>query len=196
MVWRANLKPDDASIMRCAVARRCIQLGYQTTSDGTLYLNAVDLASFGDDALFRDVRSQTSYRDMKLGRCLQLPEFAPYFVVVQSKPNPLVILQLHALVPSPSTSEKALLSKLSSAGTPMANGSSQPYLGRLPTPQPAATASASSSAGVQRQDPAKVSNPLGLTACQAHTCPVRCTCASWLHIYLFMLPVAHMLPCQ
>lgn len=174
MVQRANSGPDDASIMRCAVARRCIQLGYHKTADGMVHINAVELGPLGNDASFRCVRHKTRYRDGKLSTCLRLPDFAPYFEVVHMKDNLWVILQFHALVPSPSTTANALLSELSSVGTAVANGSSQSQLGRLPTPQPATTASASSSADVQCPDPAKVSTcgadsiPSTHPSCQAH----------------------------
>ena len=103
MVERANLGPDDASIMRCAVARRCIQLGCNKTSDGMVHIDTVELGILGNDASFRDKRGQTCYRDMQLSKCLELPEFAPYFEVDRVKGTPLVSLQFHTLVPSPSS---------------------------------------------------------------------------------------------
>ena len=176
MVERTNLGPDDASIMRCAVARRCIQLGYRA-SDGMVHIDAVNVGQLGDDASFRNVRGQTCYSDMKLGSCLQLPEFAPYFEVVPGKGNPWVSLQFHALVPSPSSIEEALLSKLS--GIHLANGSSHSHFDRLSTPQPAATASASKSADLQRPAPADLrtcgadSTPGTHPSCQVHE-PTGC----------------------
>ena len=167
MVERANIGSDDASIMRCAVARHCIQWGFHKTPDGMVHIRAVELGSFGSNACFTSSRGQTCYSDMKPSRCLQLPEFAPYFEVSRIKGCPWVSLQFNKLVPSPSITDRALLSKLSSPGTPLANGSSQSHLDRPPTPQPAARASASSSADVLRSDPAKV-RPVELTASQ-HT---------------------------
>ena len=69
---------------------------------------------------------------------------------------------------------KALLSKTSSIGTPLTNGSSQSHSGWLPIPQPAATASASQFADVQRPDPAESrtrgadSIPGTHSSCQVH----------------------------
>ena len=154
MVEGANLGPDDASIMRCAMAKRCILLGYHKTSDGIVHIDTVELGILGNDASFRGVRGRTCYRGTQLSRCLGLPEFAPYFEVARVKGTPWVSLQFHALVPSPSDTDKALLSKLSSVGNVFASRSSQSHVDRLPTPQPVATASASSSASVQSPAPA------------------------------------------
>ena len=136
MVERANSGPDDASIMRCAMARCCIQLGFHETPTGLCTSVQLIWPAWVKDASFRHVRGQTCYSDMKLGSCLGLPEFAPYFEVVHIKGHPWVSLQFHNLVPS--IRDKALLSKFHSPGTPLASASSQPHLGTPPLPQPAA----------------------------------------------------------
>ena len=175
MVERANLGPDDASIMRCAVAQRCILMGYHKTSDGMVHIDMVELGILGNDASFRGVHGQTCYRGTQLSKCLGLPEFAPYFEVVQVKGNPWVSLQFCTLVPSPSSTDQALLATLSSVGNALVSGSFQSHLDRLPAPQPVATASASSSASVQRPAPAELrtcgaDSILGThPPCQVHT---------------------------